>query len=471
MKGEAAEATDPLEGLFDLFESEGEELYLVGGYVRDLLLGRETGDCDLATAAPPEKTLRILAGAGHTTYAIGMEFGTVAALLRGDGTEVQITSYRCRESYRKGSRHPDVVFGKSLEEDLKRRDFTVNAIAMDRTGEVIDPTGGRGDIRRKVLRTPLDPAETFGEDPLRMLRAFRFAAALGFSMEPGTLEAVKEKHRCILDISRERWKMEMDSLLSVADGGRVAGSLRMMKDTGILEDMVPEFVPMFLLEGVPQGPAHDLDLWEHTLAAVAASTGNDALLRWAVLLHDIGKPSTLTADGDGTPHFHGHEKRGAELAGKVADRFRFSRRDRKLLCLLVAGHLRPVQYSREWSDRAVRKLVRESGDHLGLLLRLAEADMAAHSEPLASKGMERLEELKTRIRDLAPAARRRVLPSELGRILARRVGGDIASSPQVGVILSNLEELVHQGRLPEMADPSVYLDYLREHPETAGRNC
>ncbi len=451
--------------LFELFHENGEELYLVGGYVRDRLLGSENGDYDFATSARPEVTKNILESGGFRAIPIGMEFGTVATVINNDTgpVEIQITTYRCKERYRKGSRHPEVVFGKILEEDLVRRDFTINAMAMDENGNIVDPLGGRRDLKNEVIRTPLNPEETFSEDPLRMLRAFRFACRLGFSIENKTLEAIRMNHSAILDISRERWKMEMDSLLAAEDGNKVSRVLKLMRETGILQDMIPQFTIMFTLNGVSQGKAHYGDIWEHTLDVVKNTSGNNRCIRWAALLHDIGKPMCRTVDEDGNTHFYGHEKIGFDYANKTAERFRFSKKERKCVSFLVKNHMRPVLYSNEWSDRAVRKLASESGEYLDILLDLASADIAAHAEPCASEGAARMAELRERLLRLVPDTRRRILPVDLGEILMKRASGD--SFPEIGIILSNLEELIHQGILPKMALPQIYLDYLAEHPE------
>lgn len=461
-----------LKRLFELFRKNGEELYLVGGYVRDRLLGRETGDFDFATSARPEVTKDILEAEDFRAIPIGMEFGTVATVINNDKgpVEVQITTYRCKESYKNGSRHPEVVFGKNLEDDLVRRDFTVNAMAMGENGRIIDPLGGRKDLKDKIIRTPLDPEETFSEDPLRMLRAFRFACRLGFSIENKALDAIRKHHSAILDISRERWKMEMDSLLTTEDGDQVSGVLQLMKETGILQDMIPQLKGMFMLDGMSQGRAHYGDVWKHTLDVVK-NTARNRCLRWVALLHDIGKPFCRTVDEDGNTHFYGHEKIGSDYANKTAERFRFSKKERKCVSFLVKNHMRPVLYSSEWSDRAVRKLASESGEYLELLLDLASADIAAHAEPYASSGAARMAELRERLRRLVPDTRKRVLPANLGKILMKRTGGDTGAFPEIGIILSNLEELVHQGILPEMAPLQIYLDYLAEHPELKRRDC
>ncbi|OPL19891.1 MAG: hypothetical protein AVO35_00045 [Candidatus Aegiribacteria sp. MLS_C] len=462
-----------IEELCGLWEEAGHKLYLVGGCVRDRLLKKPTADYDLATDTSPELTMRILREAGWRAYPLGIEFGTVATTMDTPGgpEEVQITTFRCSESYRKGSRHPEVVFGGSIVEDLVRRDFTINAMAMDCSGNLIDPVGGREDIQRGLIRTPMEPEETFSEDPLRMLRAFRFACSLGFEIEEGTFRAVSRRKSMIQGISRERWKMEMDRLLADPDPRSTASVLQLMRKSGLLAEMIPEFEEVFRQDGLSQGPAHRGDIWEHTMDAVSKAVSDSPCVRWALLLHDIGKPGCRTVNGDGRVHFYGHETRGGEIALAVAERFRFSKKERQCLAFLVENHMRPVHYTEEWSDRAVRKLARDAGGHLQELLDLAESDIAAHAEPFASDGKGRLEELRTRLDILAPDLGRRVLPRELGTILMNRLGSNISQAPRVGIALSNLEELVLQGALPELAAPDVYLEYLEEHPEVFGRHC
>lgn len=461
------------QSLFRIFHDKGEELYLVGGYVRDLLLGRATGDYDFATSAPPDVTRSILESGGFKAIPIGIEFGTVATFLHSgsEKTEVQITTYRCRESYRKGSRHPDVVFGKNLEEDLTRRDFTINAMAMSKEGMIIDPLGGRWDLENGIIRTPLEPDVTFREDPLRMLRAFRFACRLGFSLHPSILHAVRKLHSEIMNISRERWKLEMDLILTTPDGNSVADTLQGMKESGILTDMIPQFEEMFTLNGVGQGKAHITDIWNHTLDVIRHLQSTDKCLRWAALLHDIGKPETRTIDDEGNPHFYKHEEIGAFIATETSENFRFSKKERSCVTFLTKNHMRPVLYSTEWSDRAVRKIIRDSGEYLERLIDLASADIAAHSTHFSEDGSKRLRELRIRLDKMIPDSGERILPKELGQELLRMAGSDPVRIPEISVILSNLEELVHEGVLPAMASSSIYLDYIIEHPELRNQNC
>jgi poly(A) polymerase len=451
--------------LFRAFLSAGKELYLVGGYVRDALLGMVSRDLDFATSALPEETIGILEANGLRVIPVGLEFGTVATHMEhlGEVVQVEITTYRCSESYTKGSRHPLVAFGTNLEEDLIRRDFTINAMAMDSDGGVTDPFGGRNDIRDRIIRTPLDPGITFREDPLRMLRAVRFMCRFGFSLADKVGQALKSERESILEISRERWKTEMDCMLTTESGEAVTGALEVLRDTGLLLEMIPEFGPMFDLEEGPHGRAHEKDVWGHTLDVVSRLQPRHSL-RWAGLLHDFGKPGARIIGEDGEPHFYGHEERGAVLAGETADRFRFSRKERSRLVFLVRNHMRPVLYTPDWNDSAICRLVDNSGPHLQDLLDLAEADISSHTPEYSEKGLRSLQELRDRISSLEPGSVViRVLPRELGTLLSRRLGVDEPGGRRIGLLLSRLEELVHDGALPAMADSSVYLRFLQEH--------
>lgn len=456
-----------IQHLFEVFESAGKELYLVGGYVRDKLLGVENHDFDFATNALPNETSSILESAGYKVIPIGLEFGTIVTFHRNqiNGEEIQITTYRCKESYKKGSRHPKVVFGGSLQEDLIRRDFTVNTMAMDRNEKIIDPFGGEDDINNEIIRTPIDPHITFEEDPLRMLRAFRFTCKLGFSIEEGTFRAICDLHTRINNISHERWKMEMDKILAFPDGKAVAKTLEMMKVSGILTELIPEFEAVHSLNGKSQGKAHNTDVWNHTLNVIRNLKTDNVCVRWAALLHDIGKPVTRLVEPDGNIHFYKHEQIGAEIAGKIANRFKFSNKEKATVKFLVQFHMRPVLYTSEWSDRAVRKLIREAGEHMDNLLLLASADIASLSGEFANKGEVGLAELRERIIHLSPGTEKRQVPSELGKALFEILGTDPEGARKIGIVLQNLEELVLDGKLPPMADVSVYLDYLEQHPE------
>lgn len=454
-----------IDKIFSVFEDSGKELYLVGGYVRDTLLGHENHDYDFATDAYPEETTAILEKAGCKVIPIGLEFGTVTAHCPDYSVEgdIQITTYRCKESYTRGSRHPEVIFGKSIQEDLIRRDFTVNAMAMDRNGIVVDPFNGAADIRNRIIRTPLDPYITFKEDPLRMLRAFRFACKLGFSVEEGTFQAIFDMHSEINNISHERWKMEMDKILAFSDSSSVAATLQLMKTSGLLVDLIPEFREMFTLDGMSQGKAHNTDIWNHTLNVIRSLKTDDICVRWAALLHDIGKPATRLVEADGNIHYYKHEHIGAEYVSHIANRLRFSGKEMETVKLLVRFHMRPVLYTSEWSDKAVRKLIRDADGKLDELMLLASADISSLSPGYAENGGRALAELGERIKELSPGIKTRQLPAELGSALFKIIGSEKAY--RIGIVLRNLEELVLDGELPPMADVKTYIDYLEKHPE------
>ena len=280
--------------LFTAFEEAGRELYLVGGAVRDLIMGippERLDDLDFATSATPDESLRILREAGFHTHAVGKAFGTVGALLQGDEAEgypkdCQITTYRSGEVYDRGSRHPEVTFGDSIEDDLWRRDLSINSIAMTGDGAFFDPYGGRRDIESGVLRAVGDPMERLREDPLRSLRVARFVAKLGFSPDPALTAATRAHADALLEISRERWLAEIDKLLIAP---HAVDGLRFLAATGLMNRILPE---VEALRGFHQScEVHHKDLWEHTLGVVA-STSPDRVLRWTALLHDIGKVDT-----------------------------------------------------------------------------------------------------------------------------------------------------------------------------------
>lgn len=433
--------------LFELFAAAGEELYLVGGYVRDRLRGVEAVDLDMATSAEPARSTEILESEGIRVVPLGVEFGTVGAVV-GEGM-VEITTFRSEEVYPPGDRHPEVRFGRSIERDLLRRDFTVNAMAMDRCGRVVDPAGGLRDLQRRVLRTPGDAGETMREDPLRMLRAFRFGAQLDFRLDEGVLQAVEAAAGAISEVAAERCCRELDRLMEVFDGVAVSRAVSAMADSGLLGALLPELRPLLDSRGEDQGSHHDLDAWEHTLKVLAA-TGPDICLRWSALLHDAAKPLTRSVEG-GEVHYIGHESIGERVALKVAERLRFSRRRRRCVALLVANHLRPLSYGPQWTDRAVRRLARDAGEHLDRLLELAAADAKAHVPEDAESALEGLGRLRDRLRLAAPKPGKRLLPREVGRTLRRTLPDGEKS--RIADLLDLLAAEVASGDLPP--DPSV----------------
>lgn len=444
--------------LFELFQRAGHELYLVGGAVRDHLRGEaleELTDLDFATSATPSESAMILRAAGLPVFTVGSRFGTVGTILDGEGRrrEVQVTTFR-GEIYLNGSRKPRVTFGKNLNDDLARRDFSINAMAMTAEGELVDPYVGRRDLDRKVLRTVGDPRTIFREDPLRTLRAARFIATLGMQPEPDLFEAVCELAAEILTVSRERWLLEMNRLLV---GTAVETALTFLADTGLLKHLFPEAQAMVEFKA-GQGRYHHKALWPHTVAVVAQAPPRPAV-RWAALLHDAGKVTTRSVDAAGEVHFFGHAAIGAALVDEVARRFRFDRALWQKVRTLVAMHQRPALYEGTWTDAAIRRLIREAGEALQDLLELSRADVTSHRPGVREEVLARLNELESRAADLIRLdGQGPLLPKGIGRAIMARLR--ITEGPQVGEVKIQMEQAVLDGLLPRNAPIEAYLEHL-----------
>lgn len=364
--------------LGEAFAMAGHQLYLVGGVVRDALLDRsKVADLDFATSATPEETRAIVGTQPQTSlYDVGERFGTIGVVFGGpaDPVPVEITTFRS-ETYEPGSRHPVVAYGSSIVDDLARRDVTINAIAVDaRTGELHDPFHGQADLAMGLLRAVGDPDERLAEDPLRLLRVARFVSQLGFAVQAGTRGAMARQAPLLASISHERVLTEMTRLLcgDYADHG-----LDVLLDTGLLCVAMPELLP---LEGAAFGHPgihREKDLWEHTLRVVVKAPPRPHV-RWAALLHDAAKPLTRSIDASGQVHFFGHERVGAELAGRLLRRLNADKATQKAVRRLVELHLRPASYDiATWTDSAVRRLALEADDVLPDLLDLAAADVTS----------------------------------------------------------------------------------------------
>jgi poly(A) polymerase len=403
---DALAATRPLVRLSAAFSAAGRELALVGGPVRDAFLDRPLTDLDLATDALPDDALAILAPLASTTWEIGREFGTVGALI--DGQRVEVTTYRA-DAYDGATRKPVVAFGDDLEADLRRRDFTVNAMALRLPERVlVDPHGGLDDLLAGVLDTPAAPEVSFGDDPLRMMRAARFTAQLGFRVADRVEEAMRAMAATLEIVSVERVSDELAKLLSAADP--VAG-LRLLVDTGIADLVLPE-LPALRLEADEH--AHHKDVYEHTLTVLeqaiqleAARTPDaaapDLSLRLAAVLHDIGKPATKRVEGR-TVSFHHHDVVGAKLAAKRLRALRFDNATIAAVSRLVELHLRFFGYSDQpWTDSAVRRYVRDAGDELERLHILTRADVTTRNRRKAERLEFAYDDLEHRIAEIAAA--------------------------------------------------------------------
>jgi len=332
----------------------------VGGALRDRWLQREGGDWDLATSLLPEEVLRRARAARLRAIPTGLQHGTVTVMI--ENHPLEITTYRGDGPYLDGRRPVHVTLGVALEEDLARRDFTINAMALpldhvndpDWKAHLIDLFGGRKDLEAGLLRAVGEPLLRFAEDGLRPLRACRFAAQLGFAIEPGTLAAIPERLEVARKVSVERVFAEMTKLLC---GQEPARGLRLMEQTGLLDLWLPELRPMV---GCPQNRHHRLDVWEHTLATFALEKTANADMRWALLLHDAGKPATRTLDEAGEAHFHGHEELSAQCAVAILTRLRAPNqlRDKVQGLILLHGE----HPTGDWSDAAYRRLLKRLMD-------------------------------------------------------------------------------------------------------------
>lgn len=331
-------------------------LVLVGGAVRDLCLGRDGRDLDVATSLLPEAVLHRAKTARLKAIPTGLQHGTVTVLV--DHQPVEITSYRGDGPYHDGRRPAHVTLGVALEEDLARRDFTVNAMALplahaagpDWRAHLVDPFEGQRDLQAKVLRAVGDPLKRFAEDGLRPLRACRFASQLGFEVEPATLAAIPQRLEVARKVSVERVFTELDKLLRGKDPAR---GLRLLERTGLLDLWLPELRP---LVGCLQNRHHRLDVWEHTLLTFEAERTATSEMRWGLLLHDAGKPETRTTDADGEPHFYGHEAASARIAVEVLTRLRASNALRDAVKGLIQRHCEHP--AADWTDAAYRRLLK-----------------------------------------------------------------------------------------------------------------
>jgi poly(A) polymerase len=430
-----------LERLGNLFEAAGFELALVGGPVRDAILGRVAPDLDFTTSANPDQILKIVKPIAQATWDIGREFGTIAAQIGDD--KIEITTYRA-DSYDPESRKPTVSFGDNLEDDLIRRDFTVNAMALRLPSKTfVDPHQGLRDLMDKVLKTPSKPEISFSDDPLRMMRAARFAAQLGFEIEPETFDAMRDMAARIEIISAERVRDELSKLM-LADDPRPG--LEALVDSGIAGHVLPE-LPALRLEADEHH--HHKDVYQHTLTVVVQAIdyerdydlNKDLVLRLAALMHDIGKPATKRLESGGAVSFHHHDVVGAKLAKKRLTALRFDNDTIKAVSKLIELHLRFFGYSdQQWSDSAVRRYVRDAEDQLLRLHALTRADVTTRNQRKANRLAHAYDDLEERIKVLAEQEELDAMRPELNGQQIMEILG-IAPGREVGEAYGYLLEI------------------------------
>lgn len=430
------------------FAAAGHQLYLVGGSVRDAVLGRLTTDLDFTTDARPEQVQKLVRGWADAMWDTGIEFGTVGVGKTWDGDlqRLEITTFRA-DSYDRVSRNPQVRFGDRLEDDLVRRDFTVNAMAVAITavgpGEFIDPLGGLDAVRARVLDTPAGPEVSFGDDPLRMLRAARFVSQLRFGVADRVREAIVAMAPQLDRITVERVAVELDKMMLGEDP---VGGIELMVDTGMGAVVIPEIGGMKM--AIDEHHQHK-DVYQHSLTvlrqAIALEGTPDLVLRWAAILHDIGKPATRRHEPDGGVSFHHHEVVGAKMVRKRMRALKYSKQMVDDVSQLVYLHLRFHGYADDtgagrWSDSAVRRYVADAGPLLGRLHKLVRADCTTRNRRRAARLQANYDSLEARIAELAAKEDLdRVRPDLNGNEIMEILG--IPAGPQVGEAWNHLKEL------------------------------
>jgi poly(A) polymerase len=418
------------------FRDANHELHLVGGWVRDAVLGREQGkEIDFATDAKPAEVIRILQGWADARKLVGIRYGTVGA--RKGHFDLEITTFR-EEVYKEDSRHPEVTFAREIEADLSRRDFTINAMAVRLPdGELIDPFRGLYDLAHGKLRTPLEPEISFGDDPLRMLRAARFVSSLGVKALPEVIQAIARMHERLRIVSPERIQTELSKLLQ---GKHVDRALRLIVETGLADVFLPE-LPALRLE---QDPVHrHKDVFTHTLAVVKQCEQGNLVLRLSALLHDIGKPKTREITPEGV-QFHHHEMVGARMAEERLRALRYPERIIQDVKKLVELHLRFHTYGAGWTDGAVRRYVRDAGPLLDELNHLTRADCTTQNPKKAEMFRRLQDELEQRIARLAEQENLAAIRPPLdGHQIMERLGID------PGPLVGEAREFLLEHRLEE----------------------
>lgn len=433
-----------------LFAEAGFELSLVGGPVRDAFLGRETNDLDFTTSANPDEILAVLKSHVDAQWDIGRDFGTIGARIA--DTTVEITTYRA-DQYDAESRKPHVVFGTDLNDDLFRRDFAINAMALRLPeGVFVDPFNGLQDLLDGVIRTPGEPKDSFSDDPLRMMRAARFASQLGFQIHEGTFRAMTAMAERISIVSAERIQVEISKLLL---GDNPREGLEALVDSGLAQIVLPE-LPALKLE--IDEHHHHKDVYQHTLTVIEQAIDyekdygleNDLVLRLAALMHDIGKPATRKLESGGGVTFYHHDVVGSKLAAKRLRELKFDNDTIKAVARLIELHLRFFGYSDQpWSDSAIRRYVRDADDQILRLHALTRADVTTRNQRKADRLSHAYDDLEARITSLQEQEELNAIRPDLtGEQIMEIL--NISPGPDVGAAYRFLMELrLDEGPLGE----------------------
>lgn len=434
--------------VFFIFNDE--EIYLVGGSVRDRLLGKfEIKDLDFATKALPEQTKELLEKSGLKTYIVGVAYGTVSCKI--DGVEIQITTYRRNEHYQRDNRYPIVEFGKTIEDDLSRRDFTFNALAEDKEGNIIDLFNGINHLRNKIISTPLSPEIMFSDDPLRILRAVRFKSNFGFSYTEEVKKALESQAFRLLLLSIERIQEEFNKILL---GDYVEEALQDLYDYKLLNYTLPELT--ILGWAAQYGKCHSKNAWLHTVQVVS-STPKELIIRWAALLHDIGKPYVRTEE-NGEVHFYRHEELSELLVESLLKRLKMSNKMASKVLFLVRNHMRINLYEDTWSDSAVKKFINFAKDNIDDMFALSIADITSHREETIQARLILLNSFKNRIESLRNY---KEIKSPLNGDEIKEFF-NILEGREVGAIKKILIKGILDGEILLNQNKQSYIDYIKE---------
>ncbi|MBR0382351.1 MAG: CCA tRNA nucleotidyltransferase [Eubacterium sp.] len=421
--------------IIDVLLQAGFDAYIVGGCVRDSVLGKTPADWDITTSARPSEVKRLFG----RTIDTGLAHGTVTVML--DKTGYEVTTYRIDGIYEDHRRPSDVTFTDNLKEDLMRRDFTINAMAYNDRAGLVDYFGGQDDLENKIIRCVGNPLDRFGEDALRMLRAVRFAAQLGFTIEDATMRAITERRELLMDVSAERIQMELLKMM-MSDHPEV---FRLAYDTGLTGIFFPEFDDM--MATLQNNPHHRFTVGEHTLCALT-HIGNNPVLRLTVLLHDVGKPGCRSTDQAGIDHFYGHDAAGEELSRRILRRLKFDNRTIHIVGILIANHDQRFREPLTTGRNHVRKVMSKVGETLfPYLLDVMEADVRAQSTYLQDKKLATLQEVRQACEEII-ADKNCLKIKDLAVNGRDLIAIGISEGKEIGAILHTLLNLV-------LEDPSL----------------
>jgi poly(A) polymerase len=443
--------------LFDAFEKEGKKLYHVGGSVRDMLLGKSPKDYDFTTSALPKETQDILEKNYFTHWPLGERFGTHAAIV--ENNQIEITTHRFDLTQ---GRHPSVMFVPDIKVDLARRDLTINSMAMDFDGNLIDPFGGAKDLSKKIIRTTGNPNKRFNEDPLRMLRAVRFISQLGFHLNASSFNVIKGCAQSIMSISKERWLAEMNKLLS---GPYVSEAVKYLRNTRLLWYIIPELYPVITPS---TGKIKSKNLWHHIVTVIGKSPC-DVDVRWAALLHDIAKPQTRS-EKFRKVHFFEHQNLGAEMFEGIARRLKMSNKQRKNIKALIYLHHRFDNIVGKNNNKpfvnknALRRLMikcKDLGCNINDLVNLFEADSSSHKLSVLDRQHTYAIILRKGIEELEKEEACPKLPTGMGNEIMSKF--NLKPGPKVGKIKKMLNEMLLNGVInSDMSSNEVFLKMEKE---------